>query len=475
MKTFLSFLFLVPLFTTTQSVDAKECFESNASFYKLSGSSSSEENQNRFGEGIQSIDNSISSGKPFTIAMDHLGSWGTKCNKRDQRCTILICTPDLDQAFPQYRKAFSNIPKNCMVGIVEDTGSSLVGKGTTRLLIATRNSQSNSKLSRGILKVTFQNIKSPCGTTNEARECDFRKWKADSEVKSNFCGVEKAEKTESTVKPTSPTKPSAPIKPPTTPIRPPEENNQAGTQGPLGKRCPIRRMAEPKYLGFNAEGSVNLSEARSCGSEIMQGYDPNSQGAPSTKYKFAYLEAFGGPTGESDNWWDMESGERDRTILRARRCGISIPSESDRWLGVDGMKCILKQVRNLSDAGISAFEIDNAGWLRGKYHDQFQFVKKFTQMMEESGICNISLVMKNLSPREFKRVADSIKKREAGDANEINGRLISNFAVIEEHLSLSESRKSLSGTFVTPLQSPNTRRYAFKGFSKGAKCGRGLD
>ena len=235
--------------------------------------------------------------------------------------------------------------------------------------------------------------------------------------------------------------------------------------------CPTSRMAEPMYFAFNAEGRSDVSGGRACGSAVMAGYDPNISGPPGTRFKFAYLEAFGGPTGNSNNWWNMEAGEKQRVVRHAASCGMHLPSQSSRWLGPEGMRCILKKVASLQSQGITDFEIDNAGWLLGSLKNQFVFAREFTKMMENSGICNIRLVLKNLTTTEFRNVADSMNQRARGGGG-INPRLISNFAIIEEHLNLGLTNSALSNSFITALQSRNTRAYAVKGFAKNASCRR---
>lgn len=248
-------------------------------------------------------------------------------------------------------------------------------------------------------------------------------------------------------------------------------------------KCPReRRKVDPVHFQFSWAGT-SASPIGKCGKQTMGGYSPNhGQSIPSPSkfdFRFAYLDAFGGPTGSARSWMDaFKSGSGSAEIKNvsrvARKYGCKLDpyaqsADRSRWLGEEGMRCMMGQLKDLQSKGVTDFEIDNAGWLKGKYANQAQFVEKFTQIMEEEGVCNMNLVMKNLKPSEL---SDVISKMESG---RINPRLISNFAISEEFQRSSWTK--MQGVLdkapfpMTLATSGNTYEYAVSKSAKNSKCG----
>lgn len=90
-------------------------------------------------ERVNSIEDAAKNGRPVTVAMDYLGGFGAKCNRRERRCLLLVHVPGLDKVMPAYSKRFPNLPKNSFLAIVEDTGGAFYNKGTGKLDIPMRN------------------------------------------------------------------------------------------------------------------------------------------------------------------------------------------------------------------------------------------------------------------------------------------------------------------------------------------------
>jgi len=130
----------------------------------------------RFQEPINSIEASIRNGRPVTLAADIYGSFGRDCNRRERRCTILVTIPGFDRLYPEYRRKFPHAPADSFFGIVEDTGGSFYGKGTSRLDMASL----RASLARGATprylrenQTTWRKVESPCGMRSSARRCDL--------------------------------------------------------------------------------------------------------------------------------------------------------------------------------------------------------------------------------------------------------------------------------------------------------------
>jgi len=158
-----------------------QCVPSKPTFYNPNINDSMEGgNKTRFGEAINSVEDSIRNGRPVSIAMDYKGSFGAECNRRNRRCTLLVCSKGFSSAFPAYNNAFPNVPNNCFVGIVEDTGGAFKYKGTAKIDIATRHSRYYRSNPKGFNSVAFSKIQSPCGLTASARRCDVRKMEFES-------------------------------------------------------------------------------------------------------------------------------------------------------------------------------------------------------------------------------------------------------------------------------------------------------
>jgi|GEM_PF-5494644 len=249
-------------------------------------------------------------------------------------------------------------------------------------------------------------------------------------------------------------------------------------------KCPQeRRKVEPVHFQFSYAGT-SASPIGKCGKQTMGGYSPNhKQSMPSASkfdFRFAYLDAFGGPTARNPkSWMDAFNTAFGRAEIKnvtrvAKSYGCKLdpynkPSDRSRWLGEEGMRCLMGQLKDLQKKGVTDFEIDNAGWLKGQYSDQAQFVEKFTKIMEEEGVCDLNLVMKNLKPTELSNV---ISKMESG---QINSRLISNFAISEEFQKSSWTKMQQvldKAPFpMTLATSGNTYKYAVSKSAKNSKCG----
>lgn len=187
------------------AVKACKAIQQGLSLVRSSGSST------RFGEKLNSLEQAIKNGRPVSLAMDHTGSFGSVCNRAQSRCTLLICGKGFDSKVPQYAKSIAGIPKDCFLGIVEDTGPSVSGKGDQQVMISVE----SSKIFSGVTDLKYQLVDSPCGKSRSSRDCDFRKQKINwSKVKS-VCGpVVAAPKLVAPV-------PEKPAQPPTKPVQPP--------------------------------------------------------------------------------------------------------------------------------------------------------------------------------------------------------------------------------------------------------------
>lgn len=164
-----------------------QCIQSRPTFYNPNINDSMEGgNKTRFGEAINSVEDSIRNGRPVSVAMDYKGSFGEECNRRNRRCTLLVCSKGFSSAFPAYTRAFPNVPNNCFVGIVEDTGGAFKYKGTSKIDIATRHNQYYRSNPRGFGSVAFSKIQSPCGMAASSRRCDVRKMEFETSG-SNSC------------------------------------------------------------------------------------------------------------------------------------------------------------------------------------------------------------------------------------------------------------------------------------------------
>lgn len=168
-----------------------QCHRTKSTFYNpKDGSSMEGGSKNRFEERVLSVQDAIRTGNPVTVAMDSQGDFGKQCNQRAKRCTVLVCNPGFDDVFPQYRRKFTNVPPNCFLGIVEDTGGAFRGRGTSKLDIASASSSHARANPRGTERSTFQIVENPCGTGARARNCDLSaKWKPDQHAFADSCGT----------------------------------------------------------------------------------------------------------------------------------------------------------------------------------------------------------------------------------------------------------------------------------------------
>jgi|GEM_PF-5623655 len=168
-------------FEDSASASAKSCkaIQQGLSLVRANSSST------RFGEKLNSLEQASKNGRPVSLAMDHRGSFGALCNRAQSRCTILVCGKGFDSKVPQYAKAISGLPKDCFLGIVEDTGPSVSGKDDQMVMVSVESNKSFS----GVSDWKYQLVDSPCGKSRLARDCDFRKQKINWTQTKNVCGV----------------------------------------------------------------------------------------------------------------------------------------------------------------------------------------------------------------------------------------------------------------------------------------------
>lgn len=167
------------------------CYRTKTTFYNPGDNSRMEGgSRNRFNERALGIQDAIRTGNPVTLAMDYKGQFGKQCNRAQKRCTLLVCNDGFDDAFPSYRGKFPNVPENCFLGIVEDTGGYFVGKGTQKLDIASFSRAHARANPKGTERSTFQVVENPCGSGSQARNCDLAsRWKPQKHAMGDSCGI----------------------------------------------------------------------------------------------------------------------------------------------------------------------------------------------------------------------------------------------------------------------------------------------
>lgn len=228
-------------------------------------------------------------------------------------------------------------------------------------------------------------------------------------------------------------------------------------------RCDVKPKA-PKCFGFSAENASRVRTANgskkvsgNCDEEML-GYtvDEPSRGKRLGAHTFAYTHGFCGPTGSGGwTWKSIGREERAWCARIASRCGIQLPAQKNRWLGVDGMKCLIKEVVAKLPAG-THFEIDNSSHLRSPYDDQYEFVKKFSELMTEAQIFNRHMVMKNINSSEARRIVADL-----GPGRSICNAHLSPFIINEEEFlgSRRQIQAALSCGGFSIAQSVDTTQY----------------
>lgn len=123
---------------------------------------------------LNSVEEAIKNKRPVSLAGDTKGGFGKRCNSRNSACLMLVCYPSFDKNYPNYRRTFPNVPKNCMIGAVVDTGSAFTHKGGTKLDVATKDIQ----IARSLKETgEWTELQSPnCkGGAGVVRACDVSK------------------------------------------------------------------------------------------------------------------------------------------------------------------------------------------------------------------------------------------------------------------------------------------------------------
>lgn len=129
--------------------------------------------KNRYSEPINSIEDAAKNGRPVTLAADAYNRFGSACNQRQRRCLILVLAPNFDSMFPEYRKKFTNLPRNSFLGIVEDTGDAFNGSNGTHFDIAVRNRHWTFGRPLTFVSARWLRINNPCGLTSRGRNCNL--------------------------------------------------------------------------------------------------------------------------------------------------------------------------------------------------------------------------------------------------------------------------------------------------------------
>jgi hypothetical protein len=109
---------------------------------KLEGGS-----RTRYGKELNSVEQSIKNGNPVSLAGDTEGAFGQRCNRKDSACMMLVCYPKFDATYPEYRAKFPGVQKNCLIGLIEDTGGAFKGKGGSKIDVATQSIEKARKIS----------------------------------------------------------------------------------------------------------------------------------------------------------------------------------------------------------------------------------------------------------------------------------------------------------------------------------------
>lgn len=104
----------------------------------------------RHGGRLNSVEESIQNGRPVSVAGDIHGEFGRRCNQSPKKaCLILLCYKNFDQVFPEYRARFPGVQKDCLIGVVVDTGGAFYGTNGRKIDVATRSIEKARKISGG--------------------------------------------------------------------------------------------------------------------------------------------------------------------------------------------------------------------------------------------------------------------------------------------------------------------------------------
>lgn len=136
--------------------------------------------RNRHGEMIQTVETAAKRGTPVTVAADHIGDFGRRCNSNspDRRCLLLVHASGFDGIFPAYRKKFKNLPKDSFVALIEDSGSPKYFHNRPQdaegkhLDIATDRRELALRAPMGFSSLRWVELASKC-QGRAARDCDF--------------------------------------------------------------------------------------------------------------------------------------------------------------------------------------------------------------------------------------------------------------------------------------------------------------
>ncbi len=188
--------------------------------------------------------------------------------------------------------------------------------------------------------------------------------------------------------------------------RPPAPGSQMSTVPNLNQNFQTKALAKCATPPPKNPGCIKF---------VANKQDNSGIGIADTK-NFVYLEGFGGPTGDGKDWWgNMEPDEKERTRIRAAKCGFSLPDDESKWFSKAGIDCILNGLADSKLAGVQgAFEIDNMNWFfEGKkrgtdFKSQAEIYKYIEQRTQ--GSC-FRIVAKNLTkPSEFNGNGNDLKE-----------------------------------------------------------------
>lgn len=99
---------------------------------------------------LNSVEESIQNSRPVSVAGDIHGEFGRRCNQSPKKaCLILLCYKNFDQVFPEYRARFPAVQKDCLIGVVVDTGGAFYGTNGNKIDVATRSIEKARKISGG--------------------------------------------------------------------------------------------------------------------------------------------------------------------------------------------------------------------------------------------------------------------------------------------------------------------------------------
>lgn len=104
--------------------------------------------KDRHGRLLNSVEESIQNGQPVSLAGDIYNEFGQRCNQSPKSaCLMLLCYNNFDQVYPEYRARFPGVQKNCLIGVITDTGGAFFGTNGKKIDVATRSIEKARKIS----------------------------------------------------------------------------------------------------------------------------------------------------------------------------------------------------------------------------------------------------------------------------------------------------------------------------------------